>query len=91
MIKLICDKCKKEIKNPRKSFIFLAEKFGVLKNDCTVSAEELPTSELYNDSLPIMTDLHRQRYLFCSECTMTLWKAIQKFAEDSEYLMEDKN
>lgn len=91
MIKLICDKCKKEIKNPRKSFIFSAEKFGVSTNNYAVSAEELPVSEVYYDNLPQMTDLHRQRYLFCSECTMTLWNVIQKFAEDSEYLMEDKN
>lgn len=91
MINLICDHCRIPIKDQRKAFIFSAEKLGVLKTNAVVEAVNLPEDTMYCDNLPIMTELHRMKNLYCSKCAMDLWTAINRFAEDSAYMMEDKN
>ena len=91
MTRILCDHCLKLIKDPRKSFIFSAEKSGVVQTDSSVSKEELSDVLLRIDNqLSPTLRLHKTEALYCSECMMTLWKTITEFAENSVTNMENK-
>ena len=91
MTRLLCDHCLKLIKDPRKSFIFSAEKFGVVQTDSSVEKEELPDySFICNSERDNVKYAHKVEKIFCSECMMNLWGQIQTFAENSVVIMEDE-
>lgn len=91
MTRLLCDHCLKLIKDPRKSFIFSAEKFGVVQTDSSVEKEELPEYSFIGHSVrDAVKYAHKIEKIFCSECMMDLWGQIQTFAENSVTKMEDE-
>lgn len=90
MTRILCDHCLKLIKDPRKSFIFSAEKFGVVQTDSSIEKDELMDVSFYYNEQKTATSLHKTEKIFCSECMMDLWKQIQEFAENSVTKMEDE-
>lgn len=84
MINLKCDHCNQEITDPRKSFIFSVEKFGVHKTNASVEPINLGEDELYFDNTSMKLAMHRMKNIYCSKCAMDLWSDIAAFASGFE-------
>ena len=80
MITLKCDHCNQEITDPRKSFIFSVEKFGVRQTNTNVEPVNLGDDELYYDNTSLKLNLHRMKNIYCSKCAMDLWHNIENFS-----------